>query len=121
MEIRPLGLIAGVAFLGLTSAMALAQAESGRSTPAAPAASQHGSFCGVVVKLAEGSCIGVKASAADQPLYDITSAKPAPTAGQIIAGSGTPGGMSFCMEGIHLTQITWHAVAACPLAKKSMR
>jgi hypothetical protein len=73
-------------------------------------------FCGTVVKLTEGHCIGVKGSMVGAPLAEITSARPRPTVGKLIAGSGMPGGVSTCMEGTHLTAVTWRKVAVCPLA-----
>lgn len=74
------------------------------------------SFCGTVVKLVEDHCIGVKGSMVGAPLVEITSARPKPGIGTLIAGSGMPGGVSICMEGTHLTAVRWRKVAVCALA-----
>jgi hypothetical protein len=108
---------AGLAFLGLASVAASAQSGSmsGPSTMAAPAATAN--FCGTVIALVEAGCIGVKSSMPGGPLYEITSANPKPAVGMLIVGSGTPGGVSFCQQGTHLTNVKWQKAAACPLSK----
>jgi len=101
----------GLALLG--SAGALAQSPTPMSGPAMKMPASTASFCGTVVKLTERGCIGVK-STAGQPTYEITSATPKPIVGMLIAGSGTAGGASICMQGAHLTNITWQRTQACP-------
>lgn len=107
---------AGLAFLVLTSA---ASAQSSMSGPSAPAAGETGSFCGPVVNLAEGGCIGVHSTMVGGAMYEISSASPKPPVGTTVMGSGTTGGVSFCMQGTHLNDVKWHKVAVCPLTKKS--
>lgn len=113
------GMCVGTAFLGLTLAAAEAQSNSstsGSAMASAPAASKNESFCGTVVKLTEANCIGVKSSTiTGQRVYEITSANPKPKVGALITGSGTPGGVSMCMEGTHLNDVKWQKAAACPL------
>lgn len=92
----------------LVSAATSAQSPAPMKMPASAA-----SFCGTVVKLTDRGCIGVK-SLAGQPTYEITSATPKPIVGMLIAGSGTAGGASICMQGAHLTNITWQRTQACP-------
>lgn len=105
-----------VAFVGLMAVGAVAQSSAPGSSMA-PAV-KMASFCGAVVKLTEHDCIGVNSTGpADRGLYEITSAKPKPAVGTMIEGSGTPGGMTICMQGTHLTNVQWHKVAVCPAAK----
>jgi hypothetical protein len=71
------------------------------------------SFCSPVIALVEGGCIGVHGGTT---LYEISSANPKPTVGQLISGSGTPSGApTFCQQGTHLINVTWHVVATCRL------
>jgi len=104
-------LVAGLAFLA--SAGALAQSSSPMSGPAMKMPAFTVSFCGTVVKLTERGCVGVK-GADGQPMYDVTAATPKPIVGMLIAGSGTTGGASICMQGAHLSDIAWQRVQACP-------
>ncbi len=91
-------------------------AMAGTDTATAPV---QKTFCGTVVKLVEGSCIGVKQSKASAPSYDITGTTPVPKIGELISGSGdTDPNPTLCMQGPHLTNVTWAKAAACPLVKK---
>jgi hypothetical protein len=113
-----------IAFLGMASIGASAQSNSttgSLSTAATSAAgSRDASFCGTVVTLTEANCIGVKSSMLGQPiLYEITSATPKPKVGTLIAGTGTTGGVSFCMQGTHLSRVVWKQAVACPLTNSA--
>jgi hypothetical protein len=69
-------------------------------------------FCGTVVPLTEGGCIGVKAGGTT---YELGETNPKPSVGMVISGSGVVSNvMSTCMEGKHLTNITWRSVTSCP-------
>ena len=114
MRKKPFNLTIGLALLASAGTLAQSPSSMGGSAMKMPAATA--SFCGTVVKLSERGCIGVKPSLVDQPTYEITSATPKPTIGMLIAGSGTTGGASFCMQGAHLAGITWQRTQACPLA-----
>jgi hypothetical protein len=118
MQRKIIYLGAGITFLGLVSAAAFAQSDTSMGALAAPAAGMTESFCGTVVKLTEGGCIGVKSSMVGGPLYEISSANPKPALGMLITGSGTTGGVSMCMQGVHLTDVKWHKAAVCGLTKK---
>ncbi|HLY04708.1 MAG TPA: hypothetical protein VKR31_03070 [Rhizomicrobium sp.] len=111
-------LASGVALLGLISGATLAQSGGSASPPASAAGpTKNVSFCGTVVKLTEDGCIGVRSSGIEGVrLYEITSASPKPSTGELIIGTGTPGGASMCTEGTHLTDVKWSKAAACPLA-----
>jgi len=112
MRKKLFNLTAGLAFL--ISAGALAQSPSSMRGPAMKMPASTASFCGTVVKLTEGGCIGVKSSVIGQPIYEITPATPKPAVGMLIAGSGTTGGVSVCKQSAHLVGIAWQRVAACP-------
>ena len=98
-----------IAFIGAASLLLASTAMSGAKT---------GEFCGPVVKLTEGGCIGVKSTQAGGPMYDITSANPKPHVDETIMGSGTiTDKITICMQGTPLTDVKWKKVADCPLAK----
>jgi hypothetical protein len=97
---------------GLSITVAFAQGGSMSGPSAAPA-----SFCGMVAKGVEAGCLIVKNSF-PVATYNISSADPKPTVGKMIQGSGTPGGISTCMQGTVLTGVKWQYVAVCPAAKK---
>ncbi len=80
---------------------------------------ERASFCGTVVSGVEAKCLLVKGSMVGAPLYNISSAHPRPRLGSMITGSGIAGGVSTCMQGVVLTDITWHHAAACPLDSKA--
>ena len=93
-------------------------AQPNEAAAAKPGAGKPVAFCGIVIKLVETGCIGVNSSMPIAALYEITSANLKPTVGWTIAGQGTPGGVSFCMQGTHLNSVTWHKVFnGCPLTK----
>jgi len=109
--------VSGFVTFGLGGAVAEPNSMTGSAHMAgAPSVAASRSFCGTVVMLTEAGCIGVKSSMVGQPVYEITSARPKPPVGSLISGSGTPGGVSFCMQGTHLARVRWTKAAACPLA-----
>lgn len=103
--------------LSLSSLVVASGYAQANSTMQQPAAARK-FFCGQVVALVEDHCIGVNSVMPPLGLYEITSANPAPAVGATISGSGIPGGISICQQGIHLSSVTWHSIHLCPLAKK---
>lgn len=69
--------------------------------------------CGPVVALTEHGCIGVKNG---KDVFEITSVNPKPAIGDTVTAIGTPdpGAMTICMQGTHLTKVTWTKVNGCP-------
>jgi hypothetical protein len=99
---------------GMALCLAASTACAGSNAPARPAVGSKVQFCGTVVSLVEDGCIGVKPASASEPTYQVTSAKPKPKIGALIAGSGrVSGGMSFCMQGVMLENVTWKPVKTC--------
>ena len=68
---------------------------------AAPPPRVH--FAGCVKPGVEAGCLIVES---DGKTYNVTSAKSSLKVGQFAAGTGTPGGMSICQQGVGLTNIT---------------
>jgi len=125
MERMLVGICTAIAFLCIAMVGADGQSNSttnGAAMTTAPNAGKTESFCGTVANLTESGCIGVKSSnISGERLYEITSANPKPTIGTLIAGSGTTGGMTSCMEGIHLNTVKWQRAAACPVANNKTK
>ncbi|HXC55710.1 MAG TPA: hypothetical protein VNU97_10460 [Rhizomicrobium sp.] len=110
MKSHVLPLCGALAMLSLTAAAAAPP-----SNAMAPMPAKVG-FCGPVVKLVEDHCIAVKTSGfGGSHTYEITSANPKPSVGEQIQGSGVADGSpTICMQGTHLTAVTWKKVAVCP-------
>jgi hypothetical protein len=100
-----------------TLALAPGYAQAASATKPSSAAGQK-SFCGRVVALTTAPCIGVNSVMPPLGLYEITSANPKPAVGTMISGTGTPGGVSVCMQGTHLNNVAWHKIQMCPLAPR---
>jgi hypothetical protein len=103
LDHRFLSVAIGIALLGVTST-ALA---------AGPKAGKEVRFCGPVIALVEGGCIGVTSGA---NTYEISSIGPKPAVGSMIVGRGYVGDeVTTCMQGIHLRSAMWKIVEVCPL------
>ena len=103
-----------IVMAGLALCLVAGAACAGSGAPDRPAVGSKVQFCGTVVSLVEGGCIGVKPAGASEPAYQITSAKPKPAVGALIAGSGrVSGGMSFCMQGVALDHVEWKKTDVC--------
>jgi hypothetical protein len=61
-------------------------------------------FSGCVRPGVEHGCLIVRSGAGT---YNVTAARPAPQPYTGISGSGVPGGVSHCMQGVVLTAIRW--------------
>jgi hypothetical protein len=111
MFVRPLLTSVIVASLGFASS-ALA---AGTAATHKPGDQVH--FCGTVIALTEGGCIGVMSNG---ETFEITSASPKPAVGARIAGAGTVNNeATICQEGVHLNPVTWSAAKLCPVAEDS--
>ena len=99
--------------LGLALA---ASAAPGWCADAAPAAAPaRASFCGTV-RIEPHHCVIVHPMQVGQPDYDISSASPAPTNGELIGGSGTVRKTSVCNEKyVALAKVTWKKADVCAL------
>ena len=86
----------------------------------APKIGQRVDFCGEAGPLVEKGCVGVRSVINGQrTIYNITTANPQPTMGEMIEGHGKlSADMGICMEGIALADVTWKKVAACPAGDK---
>ena len=82
----------------------------------APKVGQRVNFCGEAGPLVEKGCIGVRSrSDGLMTIYNISTASPRPDVGEMIEGHGKlSGAMSYCMQGIPLSDVTWKKVTACP-------
>ena len=82
LDHRYLSVAIGIALIGVTSAAALAAATVG------PKPGKEVRFCGPVIALVEGGCIGVTSGA---KTYEISSIGPKPAVGSMIVGRGYVG------------------------------
>jgi hypothetical protein len=112
---RNRNLILGVSIAVLAAGTALAQ--SGGAMSGVQPEGTEVRFCGTVVKLVEVGCIGVKPSMVGQPVYDLSGIGPKPHVGWMVTGAGYTGGMSHCMQGVHLATAMWKKVDVCALDK----
>lgn len=108
-----------IAFALSLSSLAIVFGYAQATPPPKPSlAAGQKSFCGRVVALTTTPCIGVNSVMPPLGLYEITSANPKPAVGTMISGTGTPGGVSTCMQGTHLNNVAWHNIHMCPLAPR---
>ncbi len=86
------------------------------ASSSAPKTGQRVYFCGEAGPLVEKGCIGVRSrSNGLMTIYNISTANPRPATGDLIEGHGKlSGAMSYCMQGIPLSDVTWKKVTACP-------
>lgn len=81
------------------------------------AQAQRRNFCGVV-RVRPRNCLIVPGGIVDRAPLDISSARPRPRPGTLIAGSGFDRGFSHCIRADRrLSQVTWRRVVACPQAR----
>ncbi len=101
---------------GAASLMLLLAVPAMAAGSSAPKIGQRVNFCGAAGPLMEKGCIGVRShSGGLVTIYNISSANPKPADGEMIAGHGKlSDAMSYCMQGVPLSDVIWKKVTACP-------
>jgi hypothetical protein len=98
----------------LTSLVLAGSILLGAVTTDGVAQAQGRSFCGTV-RSRPNRCLIVAAGFAERGDVDISSARPRPRVGQMIAGTGRSRGLSRCIPGNpRLGAVSWRRVTACP-------